>query len=607
MKSLNKIAKIAGYATLGVIIGFIAAIMLLVATQTAEAQRSDAVWAERVGSYIESIWFEGRDVLINGVNKYLNFGYTSGSSGYGFRDNGGDIEYKDDGGSWTAFNSFAGGHDAVSLAGTLDYLTISGQEITLGSITPDDVLATGQTDEYVLTYEATGDTWEWAAASAASFSDIDTDYGAETVSSVWTITGNWVNTTNPWADNEVADVLTIGAGSTIADNLIVEPDLSADVAAVDGDYLQYDSTGTNFTWRSASEVKSDLSLNLVENTALSTWNGTTNINTIGSISVGVWQGTPLTDSYVSDTLTIGSSGSVADAALSANVSLLGATIGVAELASADFGDFTCNGTTCSLDATYLTSADDTVSGSELDGVFSTTGLLRRTGANTYSTITDSSSNWDTAYGWGNHASAGYLTASPFGASVGPTELQSTDFGDFTCNGTTCSLDAVYLTTVDISANTNLVAGTGLTLSGDTINLDNDFGSSIDTGEITDDTITHADIADSDQTVTMCIYIEDPTADDDLQSIWANKTANDFLLTELWAESDQTVNFDLQVDDGTPADVNGTDLAPAAGEAEDTSLSGDTTVAAGEELDLAVTSVSGTPTWVSICWTGNWVD
>lgn len=140
-------------------------------------------------------------------------------------------------------------------------------------------------------------------------------------------------------------------------------------------------------------------------------------------------------------------------------------------------------------------------------------------------------------------------------------------------------------------------GTG---SGFTVNIDNSTFTATDV-------ITHANIADSDQALTACVYIEDPTADDDLQSIWANKTANDFLLTEIWGESDQTVNFDLQVDDGTPADVNGTDISPAAGEAEDTSLSGDTTLAAGEELDLAITSVSGTPTWVSICWTGNWVD
>lgn len=147
--------------------------------------------------------------------------------------------------------------------------------------------------------------------------------------------------------------------------------------------------------------------------------------------------------------------------------------------------------------------------------------------------------------------------------------------------------------------------TGLTYSAGLVTAD--LGTSIAAAEIDNDTITNAQIDDADQTTTMCIYIEDPTADDDLKSIWANKTANDFLLTEMWAESDQTVNLDLQVDDGTPADVNGTDISPAAGEAEDTTLSGDTTVAAGEELDLAITSVSGTPTWVSICWTGNWVD
>lgn len=44
----------------------------------------------------------------------------------------------------------------------------------------------------------------------------------------------------------------------------------------------------------------------------------------------------------------------------------------------------------------------------LDGVFSSNGLLRRTGANTYDVITDSSSNWTAAYGWGNHSDAGYF-------------------------------------------------------------------------------------------------------------------------------------------------------------------------------------------------------
>ena len=146
----------------------------------------------------------------------------------------------------------------------------------------------------------------------------------------------------------------------------------------------------------------------------------------------------------------------------------------------------------------------------------------------------------------------------------------------------------------------------ITIAGGDVVLDIAAGQVVGS-DIANDTITYSDILDSDQADTKCIWFEDPTADDDFNSIWANKTANNFLLTEIWAESDQTVNFDLQIDDGTPADVNGSDISPAAGEAEDTSLSGDTTLAAGEELDLAITSVSGTPTWVSICWTGNWVD
>ena len=61
-----------------------------------------------------------------------------------------------------------------------------------------------------------------------------------------------------------------------------------------------------------------------------------------------------------------------------------------------------------------------------------------------------------------------------------------------------------------------------------ITLATTLGTAIDTSEITDDTITHADIADADQTDTKCLYIEDPVDTDDLQSVWANKTANDFL-------------------------------------------------------------------------------
>tara|TARA_B100000965_G_scaffold60516_1_gene46441 strand:- start:15540 stop:17786 length:2247 start_codon:yes stop_codon:yes gene_type:complete len=46
----------------------------------------------------------------------------------------------------------------------------------------------------------------------------------------------------------------------------------------------------------------------------------------------------------------------------------------------------------------------------VDGDFTSNGLLKRDSAGSYSIVTDNSSNWNTAHGWGDHASAGYLTA-----------------------------------------------------------------------------------------------------------------------------------------------------------------------------------------------------
>ncbi len=107
------------------------------------------------------------------------------------------------------------------------------------------------------------------------------------------------------------------------------------------------------------------------------------------------------------------------------------------------------------------------------------------------------------------------------------------------------------------------------------------------------------------TDSKCVWIQDPVAGDDLKSIWRSKIAS--TLTSIWAESDQTVTFMLQVDDGTPADVDSVDLAPAAGVAEDTSLNGDATMGAGDRLDIDLVSVSGTPTWCAICWTLTYDD
>ena len=59
-------------------------------------------------------------------------------------------------------------------------------------------------------------------------------------------------------------------------------------------------------------------------------------------------------------------------------------------------------------SSYITSIGDAIQ----DADFTTSGLMKRTGAGTYTSTTDNSSNWDTAFGWGDHGSQGYLTSLP---------------------------------------------------------------------------------------------------------------------------------------------------------------------------------------------------
>jgi hypothetical protein len=53
------------------------------------------------------------------------------------------------------------------------------------------------------------------------------------------------------------------------------------------------STGTAPSWVSASTLKTDLSLNNVENTAISTFVGSTNITTLGTVATGTWDATTI--------------------------------------------------------------------------------------------------------------------------------------------------------------------------------------------------------------------------------------------------------------------------------------------------------------------------
>jgi hypothetical protein len=62
-----------------------------------------------------------------------------------------------------------------------------------------------------------------------------------------------------------------------------------------GRFLKAGSTSGSISWSTIG--KSDVGLGSVENTAISTWTGSTNISTIGTISSGTWNGTTINTSY----------------------------------------------------------------------------------------------------------------------------------------------------------------------------------------------------------------------------------------------------------------------------------------------------------------------
>lgn len=110
---------------------------------------TDGVWVN-LGTYAKPNVSGGLNLLISGSNKYLNWGSTVGTSGYGIRDNAGSMEFKDSGGAWAGFGTGGGGASPLTTKG--DLYTFS---------TVDDRLAKG-TDGYILSSNsATSTGLEW--------------------------------------------------------------------------------------------------------------------------------------------------------------------------------------------------------------------------------------------------------------------------------------------------------------------------------------------------------------------------------------------------------------------------------------------------------------
>lgn len=73
--------------------------------------RTDNLWINRAGNYMETSSPDGYNILINGEDRYINFRLVSGSLGYGFRDNNGTLQFKHSGGAWTDVAAGGGSGD----------------------------------------------------------------------------------------------------------------------------------------------------------------------------------------------------------------------------------------------------------------------------------------------------------------------------------------------------------------------------------------------------------------------------------------------------------------------------------------------------------------
>jgi len=93
------------------------------------------------------------NMLLSGADRYINFNKATSTAGYGIRDNSGTLEYKDDAGSWTAFNTLAGGGGGSGL------FTTSSNQLVYPVDTNDSVVIGGNaTTSAGIAFEVYGDT-----------------------------------------------------------------------------------------------------------------------------------------------------------------------------------------------------------------------------------------------------------------------------------------------------------------------------------------------------------------------------------------------------------------------------------------------------------------
>ncbi len=119
----------------------------------------------------------------------------------------------------------------------------------------------------------------------------DITLGASNITMTGSIGATGARATKVWAtDIESTNMPTVGGTSLSSTFQPLDSDLTtlAGLTATTDNFIV--SVASAWASRTPAQVKTTLSLNNVENTALSTWAGTSNITTLGTVTTGTWNG-----------------------------------------------------------------------------------------------------------------------------------------------------------------------------------------------------------------------------------------------------------------------------------------------------------------------------
>lgn len=115
---------------------------------------------------------------------------------------------------------------------------------------------------------------------------------------------------------------------------------------------------------------------------------------------------------------------------------------------------------------WINDTDSTGSGSF---TYPGAGIAVSTGSAWGTSLTDNSSNWNTAYGWGNHASAGYLTSATAASTYQPLDADLTAIAGLTptADNFIAGNGTAWIQETPAQARTSLGLGTAATMTGPT--------------------------------------------------------------------------------------------------------------------------------------------